>query len=473
MNANPTRVAIIGGGLAGMSAAVALTEGQRDLDITLFEAKRITGGRAGSFIDPRSGESIDYCQHVAMGCCTNLLKMLERLGIESPWNRYSELSFYHPEHAPTRFTKSAWLPPPLHLLSSFMHLRYLSWDQRSQIATATWAMMRARSEALGSVTASEWLSSHGQSSATIQDYWNVVIASALGESCERVNMASARKVFVDGFLSNRYASDIWVPKDPLAKLFGVDLPNAIKNRGVTLCTGSLARSISFRTEQVAVVRIDDEAFEFDRVILATPVFGWEKLLDQANALAAGLPKDRFASVPSSAITGVHLWFDVPIMDRPHAILVGTLAQWVFRQSQPKQGLTEPLSHYLQVVISASRDLRQLPADEIVNRIVTEIRHAFPQAVNAKLLRSRIVTDPQSVYSISPEVQAMRPASRTALPCFHLAGDFVQTGWPATMEGAVISGRMAASSVRQSLGQQPIEVDAGLPRSWLVNRFIRP
>lgn len=469
MKNHRTRVAIIGGGIAGMAAALALAEHGNRLDITLFESKRFAGGRAGSFVDARTGQNVDYCQHVAMGCCTNLISMMDQAGIDDPFIRYQELTFHHPQHPPSRFAKSRLLPAPFHLVPSLCRLRYLSWFQRYQIARATFALMRSTKEKVSGVTALQWLIKNGQSSSTIRDYWDVVIASALGESCERVSMAAARKVFIEGFLVCPEASDVLVPKLPLAFLFGDAIPAALASRGVTVCTGTKVRSVSQDAASKMTLGFETRSDEFDHVILAVPFFSLSKIISAETALAAGLAPDRYARVPCSPISGIHLWFDRPVMKPPHAVLVGTLAQWVFRREVP----IDSADSYVQVVVSASHDLRQLDSGEAISRVVAEIKHAFPEARRATLIRGRVVTDPQSVYSLSPEVDSIRPDASTALPCLHLAGDFVQTGWPATMEGAVISGRMAASSVLQKLGLPNVPLHPGLPRPWLSRYLIRP
>lgn len=219
-----------------------------------------------------------------------------------------------------------------------------------------------------------------------------------------------------------------------------------------------------------VVDVETESVRFDHVIIAAPWFSLAKLLSSETAIQAGLPADRFASVPCSPISGIHLWFDRPVMDQPHAVFVGTMSQWVFRRSENDDANNKG---YVQVVVSASHDLRKLDASEVIATVVAEIFNAFPAARAAKLMKGRVVTDPQSVFSLSPAVDAIRPKSSTALHCLHLAGDFVQTGWPATMEGAVISGRVAASSVLEQTGYQALVIDSGLSRSWLSRLLIRP
>jgi uncharacterized protein with NAD-binding domain and iron-sulfur cluster len=175
--------------------------------------------------------------------------------------------------------------------------------------------------------------------------------------------------------------------------------------------------------------------------------------------------ERFAEFPASSITGLHLWFDREFTDRPHAVMVGTAAQWIFRQ--PWDDRSSKSERYYQVVISGSQQARSLPKEQLVETVLGELRQAFPAARQAQLLRSRVVTDPKSVFSIRPEVDAVRPTSHTPLPWLHLAGDWIATGWPSTMEGAVISGRLAASSVAAREGLSPIAVDPGLPRGWLA------
>ncbi len=183
--------------------------------------------------------------------------------------------------------------------------------------------------------------------------------------------------------------------------------------------------------------------------MAVPWHRIADLLGGTSATAAVPNLAAFARIPASPITGLHLWFDRQITTKPHAVMVGTISQWLFRD--PINSANDSDEHYYQVVISASHQARRIPKAELVDRVVAELRQAFRGARDANLLRYRIVTDPNSVFSVRPEVDTLRPAARTALPWLHLAGDWIATGWPATMEGAVISGRMAASSLLEQEG----------------------
>lgn len=471
------RVVIIGGGLAGLSAAEAIAHSGAQVVVTVLESRRITGGRTGSFLDPVTGQNVDYCQHVAMGCCTNLLNLLDACGLSDAFTRYDTLTFHHPNVPPSQVTASSWLPAPFHLLPALQALAYLTPKQRRQIRRGTWRLMRSKPAKLKSVVAIDWLRHAGQAEATIRDYWNVIITSALGESCEAVSMAVAQKVFVDGFLSARGASDVLIPRASLSELFGVRLPQVLSSLGVSIVTQASVRSLRLAPQSKAVERLvinvdslGDTPLEADHTILAVPWHQVQNIVDPALAARAELAVDLWGAFPTSSISGVHLWFDRPITSQPHAVLVGTLSQWLFQREESP----EPASpgHYYQVVISAARTRRSMTHDQVVQRVVAELAAAFPAAASAKLLHSRVVTDPQSVFSIRPEVDAVRPRSRTALPCLHLAGDYVQTGWPATMEGAVISGRMAANGVLRKLGGVPATISDGLPKNWLSRLLIR-
>jgi squalene-associated FAD-dependent desaturase len=466
------RVVIVGGGLAGMSAAEALarTHGQR-WEILLLESRRSLGGRAGSFVDPVSGETVDYCQHVAMGCCTNLIGLLERCGLSAAMRRYSELQFLHPGYPPSRFAASRWLPPPLHLLGGLCSLRFLDRSQQRQILAALVQLLRSPPAELRDKIALEWLANRGQSPATIRDFWSVFVVSALGEHLDAVAMGAVGKLFVDGFAAARGASDLLVPRLPLAELFGRRLGDAIAQLGVEVRTGTAVRRIEAGGRGAVIQTKANQRWPADHVIVAVP---WHELPDLVSpVLLPGV--ERYSGFPASPISGLHLWWDRPITDRPHAVLTGTTAQWLFRQPWDEAGQpwdeAGDAQHYYQVVISGSQRGGSISRPALLERVLAELRQVFPAARDARLLRSRIVTDPHAVFSARPEVESLRPASPTPLPWLHLAGDWTATGWPATMEGAVISGRRAASSVAEREGLTPPALDPGLPRGWLAAQLL--
>ena len=472
---SPKHVVVVGAGLAGLAAAEALSRHAPELRITVLEARRSAGGRAGSFQDQQSGEEIDYCQHVAMGCCTNWLDFVERCGVSQYLHRYDELTFLHPQHPPSRFAANRWLPPPLHLLGTIGAQHYLSKKQKHEIRLGLWRLMRSTETELRDVTAGDWLRSVGQSENTIADFWEVILVSALGERAERVAMSSARKVLIDGFAAARGASDVFVPTRPLSELFGQLATKTLRDRGVEFHFGQNVR----RLEPDGRVRTASECFSADQVICAAPWYRLQSLLrDWPDDTPLPCPDaETFERYPTSAISGMHLWFDRSITERPHAVLVGTTAQWLFRDPTARAPEEDSGEHYFQVVLSASADLTG-DRMRLVKTVQRDLAAVFPEARQAQLLRHRLVTDPKSVFSITPAVEASRPATRTAVPWLKLAGDWVATGWPSTMESAVISGRNAAEAVCSDLadGVFPGPVASfcvpELARPWLARLLIR-
>lgn len=490
---NRPRVVIVGGGIAGLSTAMALSSplavGGKPLewDIVLVESKSKAGGRAGSFTDPISGETLDYCQHVAMGCCTNLLSLLREAELIDHFTRYDELQFYHPSTGISPFRPSRWLPAPLHLHSALAGLKYLSRKQRNQIRRGLWTLMRTNPNALAQSDAASWLAQNGQDADVRTRFWDPILVSALGDVPQRVAMAAARKVIIDGFTATRGASDVWVPNRKLAEIFGVAMVQRLESRGVHVRSGSLVRKILAPTHTDAVDRArvqlsNNETITADHVVIATSWRAASRLLaslgsgNVSPAIATWHDEltATLASIEPSPITGLHLWFDRALTGYPHVVMVGTTAHWLFRD--PVRSTVDHVAgHYYQVVISGPHALSDASREVLIEQVVGELRAAFPEARNAALLHSRVVTDPAAVFRLSPNLDSLRPPSSTPLNWLHLAGDYIQTGWPATMEGAVISGRMAAESiVRQSArgSSSPQIVLPGLPPGRLAKRLIR-
>jgi squalene-associated FAD-dependent desaturase len=438
-----TDVAIIGGGLAGMAAAAALSLAEPPPRVQIFEAKRRLGGRAGSFTDRATGDEIDYCQHVAMGCCTNFRELMRMTQLEEHFARSRALTFVLPGHSQSRLAASTWLPAPLHLVPAFLRLRFLSGSEKLHAARVLWKLMRVPHlpETGGTpVTMGDWLRSQGTQPRVMQRFWNVVLASALGDDVDRVAYGPARKVFVDGFLRHHEASEVWVPKLPLSELFGERLARFLRDRGVGIDTGCRVRDVRARGDGGWRINAGGgESWRATAVIAAAPWFALPQLLPSGvvNDL------DQFAELPTAPISGIHLWLDGPLTERPHTVIVDRLSQWVFRHPT---GSGQREGHYYQVVVSAAHDLRGRPASQVVAQVLEELNEVFECEPRRRCLHSRVVTDPQAVFSVHPEVERIRPATRTRAAGLYLAGDFTRTGWPATMEGAVISGFRAAAAV---------------------------
>ena len=451
------RIAIVGGGLAGLAAAAALAgSGAR---ITILEARRRAGGRAASFEDPVAGGLVDACQHVAMGCCTNFLDLCREAGLADALRRDRTLWFIGPDDRRAACTPARLLPAPLHLAPLLFGMRHFTLWEKAALGLGMLRLARWRSLGDGvRPTALEWLRGIGQPDTVIRLFWQPVIESALGESIDLVDVAAARKVAVDGFLAHRQAADLFVPTVPLGSLFGERLVAWLTSRGVAVEAGrGAATLVRDSAGTVTAVVVDGNPLPCDAAILAVPWKAAARLVPDIVPPA----DERFAGSP---ITAVHLWFDRDCIDLPHAVLVGRVSQWIFRPDDGPRG-------YCQVVISASRGLLDGDRDRLRDTVVAEVRSAFPAAREATLLDARIVTDPTAVLSVRPGVEAVRPPARTAVPNLFLAGDWTATGWPSTMEGAVRSGRLAAVAAAERLGIPCPDLAADLPRGVLVRGLL--
>lgn len=453
-----TNVAVIGGGLAGLAAASALVE--RGVAVTLVESRPVLGGRAGSFTDPTTGEMVDNCQHVAMGCCTNLTDFCRQVGIAGMLRREPVLYFQNENGVVSRFEASR-LPAPLHLAPSFLFARFLSLGDKSRIARGMLALMR-QPAAPADQSFQEWLMRHGQTPRTCERFWGLVLTSALNESLDRIDFQYARQVFIEGFLANRQACVVEIPQVSLGEFYGKPLERWLADHGVRVMLNCAADELEIANDRVTTCRLkNQEPLRADHFVLTVPYQRVADLLG-ANVVANRDEFSRLGQLESSPITSAHFWFDREVMIHPHLVVVGRAVQWLFRRP----------GNCVQAVISASCQLADLGKERVKDVIYAEIEQILPACRTSKLLHWRVVTERSATFSIKPGVDAFRPAQKSSIANLWLAGDYTRTGWPATMEGAVRSGYLAAEGILAALGKPMSIVQPPLAMGWLARWMCR-
>jgi squalene-associated FAD-dependent desaturase len=455
-------VIVIGGGLAGLAAGVALAES--GWHVRLFEQRPFLGGRATSYVLP-DGEHVDNCQHVTLGCCTNLADFYERVGSTDKIKFFDSLFFLDPQGRRGEM-QAGIFPAPFHMAGSFAAFTPLSaWDKLS-IARAMLDILRTKGkpadlEENGGISMLEWLGRRGQTQGAIERFWRVVLVSALDEELDRTDARFGVDVFWKAFLSNSTGYRMGVPAVPLANLYD-GCKAEIERRGGEVNLRAAVRGLKMENGELAGVRFDEGKEETaDAYIFAVPHTALAELLPeslkQSDPSLANLDK-----IKVSPITGVHFWFDRQVMKAPFVTLLDTTTQWIFNktalygdandESKKKTG-----EQYLQLVISASHDLLHKSRQEIIDLCLNEVRHALPAAREAQLLKATVIKEAAATFSPEPGVDRWRPKQESSVRGLFLAGDWTATGWPATMEGAVRSGYLAAEAVLRV---------AGAPRKYL-------
>jgi zeta-carotene desaturase len=445
-------VTVIGGGLAGLSAACALADA--GYQVRLLEKRRYLGGRASSYEHPGTGEVIDNCQHVLLGNCVNLIDLYRRLDVSDAIRWFDRLNFIEPGGRRSILTPS-FLPAPFHDLPAFLRASAFSFSDKLAIGRGMSAFIAGLPKDSDENFA-QWLKRHGQTRGAIERFWKPVLVSALNEDPEHMSVHYAGQVMRKSLLLSPGAGHMGVPRIPLSDLYNRAI-DYLQSRGGRVDLNSAPESFAWDGEtQQWTVAAQGESFTTDAIVLALAFEGLSKLLPalprNLEAHQLGLNLECFEHSP---ITGIHLWFDREVSDLEHAILLDATIQWMFHKSrlQPEKRRGEPGS-YLELVVSASKSLVGMQRQEIVDLSVRELAQFFPLVAQAKLLKATVVKEVRATYSIRPQLDLLRPTSASPWPRVFLAGDWVATGWPATMEGAVRSGYLAAEAV-SSAAEEPV------------------
>ncbi len=463
--ASGRRVAVIGAGVAGLSAACALAES--GYAVTVFERRPYVGGRASSYLHPGSGEVIDNCQHILLGCCTSLRSLFRRVGREGDVAWTNRITYIEPGGRRSIVQPTA-LPAPFQSAPSFLRARCFSAADKRAIAHGLRQFFGGYPvDVPGGESFLAWARRHGQTPTALKRFWEPILQSALNDDLDRISVHYAGKVLRDSFLNSAEAGQIGVPLLPLSEMYTGAARYIEAHRGaLRLRTGVNAIEQAPQGWRLTLERGDAEVF--DDVIVALPFEAAARLVPSLpegaarDQLAAGLA--RFEHVP---LVGIHLWFDREITELPHAVLLDTTIQWMYQRDRLNPKADQQAGSHLELVVSVAQKLVPMSQAEIVELAVRELALFFPVVREAKLLKAVVTKEVRATFAVTPGVDARRPGARTAWPGLFLAGDWTDTGWPATMEGAARSGFLAAEAVT---GGSLMFVAPELPSRGLMRFF---
>jgi hydroxysqualene dehydroxylase len=438
-------VIVIGGGFAGLSAATALTE--RGVRVRVLEARPSLGGRATAFTDPVTGERVDNGQHVLVGAYRETFAFLRRLGTEHYVHLQRNLTIEIIDRLGHRSRLACpALPAPLHLVAGAMRWNAITWRDRLAlrglrrvVGRRSTAVPRGRD---GRETVRQWLVRHGQTPRLIELLWEPLAVAALNQSIDEAAGEAFSGVVSRMFTNDRRDCALGLPRRALDELYALPARAYIEKAGGDVRTNAPAR---FAVDGQLTVSVRDEVFHPRAVICAVAWYALSSVFVSPPPGLADVVAAAEATLSSPIVT-VNLWFDRPVTGDAFVGLPGRAMQWVF----DKRALYGDESSHLSLVSSGATSLVGRENREIVDLALQELKEALPVAREATLRRAVVVREKRATFSVAPG-QPPRPATKTSVPGLFLAGDWINTGLPATIESAVVSGHAAAQAVVEFLG----------------------
>ena len=446
---------VIGGGLAGIAAAARLAEAGRK--VTLLEARSTLGGRVFSFREPQSGRALDNGQHVIVGACRNLLSFLERINARHLWTLQPRLDVaVYDRSGRLGRLYGAPAPSPWHLLPAFLTYPHLNLAEKAAAVRGLMSAIftRRQQRHLEDITFYQWLRARSQSERAITNLWNVLIEGTLNDNVRDVSASMGLMIVQDGLLGGRNAANVGYPTVPLSDALAQPAQRYLESMGVQIVTGCPVRKVNvchdYTVRHVTVG--DGSIMQADAYVSAVPFWVLPGLLPPS--LAGGPTCAKLSALQASPIINVHLRYDAPVMTGDFCYFVNSPLQWVFNSSLIAGADAPNDGQSLSVSISAAWEYIDAERDALAGLIAHEMRRAFPKARAAALLDAVVVKQRNATFRCIPGANRLRPGPRTESPNLFLAGEWTDTGWPSTMESAVISGYNAAAAVMSSDSYRP-------------------
>ena len=445
-----TRVVVVGGGLAGITAALDLA--QAGAQVVVAEVRPRLGGAAYSV--PRDGLVLDNGQHVFLRCCTDYRALLDRLGCagDTVLQDRLDIPVIAPGRAPARLRRSG-LPAPLHLSASLVRFGLIAPRDRARLAVA---MLRLRGvdpddPAADARSFGDWLAQQHQSPEAVEAIWRLITVATLNLEPADASLAQAAYVFRVGLLQDAAAGDVGWSRVPLSQLHDGPARRALAAAGAEVRLGVRVQHIE-RTPGGYEVQTADGPLAADAVVVAVPAQRAGTLLP-AGALADPSVPDRLGQSP---ILNVHVHYDRPVLGEPFVAAVHSPVSWIFdRTASAGAGHGQVLA----LSLSAADAIEHLDADALRARMLPALGELLPAARAARVERFAVHREHAATFRAAPGQRALRPPAASALPGLAIAGAWTDTGWPATMEGAVRSGHAAARALTPVLRAAPREVIA--------------
>ena len=432
-----TDVVVVGGGLAGLATMAALAG--TGVGVTLVEWRPYVGGRAYSYELPAVGEVIDS-QHVVLGCCTNIVDMMERAGGAEAIRWFDEMVFLEPGGRRSVLQPSG-MPAPMQQTMSLLRAPMLGLRDKLGVARGLMDFLRGYPED-DTESVRSWLERTGQTERAVRHFWEPVILATLNDSFERCSLKYAGKVFHEAFLKSAAAGRMGIPTKPLSEFY-LPVARRAEEQGAEVRLRTAVEGLERDGTGWRVRLAGGEVLEAVAVVLATDFRRTCELLTGAGvgeAVQAGAGQMEVAP-----ITGIHLWFDREFTDDVHAALLDTRVQWMFHKSRIR-GWGPERGSYLELVISGSFAELKMSREQILESALRELRSFYPAMAGARLVKYAVLKEARATFSVAPGMDSARPGQRTGVPGLFVAGDWTKTEWPSTMEGAVRSGRLAAGEV---------------------------
>jgi squalene-associated FAD-dependent desaturase len=435
------RVIIIGGGFSGLAAGVRLCE--QGWRVSLLERRNHLGGRAYSFMDPKTGDIVDNGQHLFMGCYRQTIAFLKKIGCldRLKFQDRPRVDFLDRENGITSF-KCPPLPPPLHAVAGLFRMKGISLGDKLRTIKVGRAIQKNGKSDSRPLTVSEWLSRLSQSERIKQRFWYPMAIATLNESPDTASARMMKVVLKEAFGGGGQSASIGIARVGLSQLYTEGASDFIRSRGGEVRTSAQVHRLVIENGAVAAVELaGGERVEADYFISAVP----------PAALLQMLPEDlrakefsKLQSLGSSPIVSINLWFDRAVIDHEFVGLIGTRSQWIFNKDLILSQAGR--SNQIAVIISAARDFIDSTKEALVEMALSELNELIPASRHACLLHSRVVKEREATLAHTVESDSLRPGPRTVVPNLILAGDWTATGLPATIESAVMSGNIAADLI---------------------------